>query len=722
MTKKKTGRSKVTRSTVSSKRDDAKSDHSRQLLEFAPSSHVEHEPGLELALGAKRILTGHHVPSSTTLLIVFFSTALAMIAFAVIAYKYILDVGSSQVIQFPCTSTECKAANDYLHGKLAKHIDPCTDFYTFVCHSWMEHSGSFVEDTRRNFAEAVHNALLRQRRPEGNQFGIHLLFDFYRSCYAYMDARLGGIPNNTLAYLKDWNPVKTHKGVLLRLYQLSLDKGISTIFTVNFAKVGQEELLRVTTGQPLLLKTVYRPVGQTFKEYIDHIIRSLIHERDRPEIHHDVRDIDVTVHALYKKTPRIQPYVFRQLCDLIPNTDEHDWLEHTNKNLGSLRQKQSTTSDILIGGKELIVEVVQALENYSIDSVHMYCSLQLAMEILRYDYFRRFEIVNPFDRVWMCLSTTMAYISYTWPFLVASLATNVTNYNLVNITFNAARLAMKAGLDQIQWMELPSKLDARQKLEKVLLLIIEPSHLYHLSSLVDYYNPKSLPSDFIESFDIMSSLSAKLHQVVFGQESNVDIGRYQLRGVVQYLESENTIVVPTAMLMPPMFYPHNVDSSFNYGTLGVLISKLFASTIGPSGSLRMPDGTEDDWWTEDTRTDFTKHIECLVVQYTLLETSTTPSDNVVDQLFLWTFALKHGYNRFRRLLRGDLKSQLRLARQQTFFIRFCMMSCDSHNEKSDERLPKKYRCILPLMNVPAFTAAFNCKPGSPMAPRKRCPL
>ncbi|KAK8770489.1 hypothetical protein V5799_013046 [Amblyomma americanum] len=55
---------------------------------------------------------------------------------------------------------------------------------------------------------------------------------------------------------------------------------------------------------------------------------------------------------------------------------------------------------------------------------------------------------------------------------------------------------------------------------------------------------------------------------------------------------------------------------------------------------------------------------------------------------------------------------------QLFFIALCYIGCDGSSGGIDGEAV----CDLPLQNVPEFAKAFNCKPGDPMNPTRKCQL
>ena len=68
-----------------------------------------------------------------------------------------------------------------------------------------------------------------------------------------------------------------------------------------------------------------------------------------------------------------------------------------------------------------------------------------------------------------------------------------------------------------------------------------------------------------------------------------------------------------------------------------------------------------------------------------------------------------------------------LTPEQRFFLGFAQVWCQNTTPAesmqrimTDPHSPGKFRTNGTLSNMPEFVKAFSCKPGSPMAPEKRC--
>ncbi|KAL1475813.1 hypothetical protein MTO96_037007 [Rhipicephalus appendiculatus] len=69
----------------------------------------------------------------------------------------------------------------------------------------------------------------------------------------------------------------------------------------------------------------------------------------------------------------------------------------------------------------------------------------------------------------------------------------------------------------------------------------------------------------------------------------------------------------------------------------------------------------------------------------------------------------------------DVKlATLDMSAEQLFFINACVKWCAKVTVLSDVHAPSPARCLVPAMNMPEFSRAFGCAPGTPMNPHKKC--
>ena len=191
-----------------------------------------------------------------------------------------------------------------------------------------------------------------------------------------------------------------------------------------------------------------------------------------------------------------------------------------------------------------------------------------------------------------------------------------------------------------------------------------------------------------------------------------------------YNPLQNEIVFPAAILQPPFFDP-KADEATNYGGIGAVIGHEMTHGYDDQGSRFGPDGNFNNWWTPADAKGFAARSARLVEQFDGYEAAPglrvngklTLGENIADLGGLAT-----AYDAM-RLAVGDRPDPNTdgLSRDQRFFYSFATSWRDRYTPdmlkvlvNSDPHAPSDFRAIGAPSNLPAFAAAFSCKPGQAM--------
>lgn len=193
-----------------------------------------------------------------------------------------------------------------------------------------------------------------------------------------------------------------------------------------------------------------------------------------------------------------------------------------------------------------------------------------------------------------------------------------------------------------------------------------------------------------------------------------------------YDPTRNEMVFPAGALVPQTFDP-NADDAANYGSLGgSWAGHELTHGFDDEGRHYDAHGNLRDWWTASDSLQFTKEARKVVDQFNgYIQVDTihvngklTLGENIADYGGLLT-----AYDALQRALarNGRPKPIDGFTPEQRFFIAYAQ-SWRTHNRPEtmrtravvDPHAPEKWRTNGPLSNIPAFAAAFGCKPGDPM--------
>jgi len=198
-----------------------------------------------------------------------------------------------------------------------------------------------------------------------------------------------------------------------------------------------------------------------------------------------------------------------------------------------------------------------------------------------------------------------------------------------------------------------------------------------------------------------------------------------------YNPLKNEIVFPAAILQPPFFNPAAEDA-VNYGGVGAVIGHEISHGYDDSGSQFDGDGNLRDWWTAADREKFGERKKALAAQYSAY--SPLPGYNVNGELTLGeniadNSGLAIAYKAYRLSLGGREAPVIDgFTGDQRLFMGWAQVWRGKVRDaeairlvKVDNHSPAQFRSDGPLVNQPAFHAAFGVKEGDRMyvSPEKR---
>ncbi|HUF23335.1 MAG TPA: M13-type metalloendopeptidase [Vicinamibacterales bacterium] len=193
----------------------------------------------------------------------------------------------------------------------------------------------------------------------------------------------------------------------------------------------------------------------------------------------------------------------------------------------------------------------------------------------------------------------------------------------------------------------------------------------------------------------------------------------------------NEIVVPAAMLQPPLFQM-DADEAVNYGGIGAVVGHELGHGFDGRGRFFDAGGAPRDWWEERDAREFRARAERLVLQFNgyrpldgmQVNGGLTLDENVGD---LGGLALAY---RAYRLSLGDRTPPVidGFTGDQRFFLGWAQVWRSVMREEYLRQwlawiphAPPQYRANGPVGHLDGFHAAFNVQPGDRLyvAPEKR---
>ncbi len=192
----------------------------------------------------------------------------------------------------------------------------------------------------------------------------------------------------------------------------------------------------------------------------------------------------------------------------------------------------------------------------------------------------------------------------------------------------------------------------------------------------------------------------------------------------QYNPLANQITFPAGILQPPFFDPEASDE-LNYGGIGAVIGHEMTHGYDDQGAKFGPGGNMEDWWTPADAQGFQARTGKLVAQFDAYRTADgkkingnhTLGENIADLGGLAT-----AYDAMKKATAGTPDPMTDgLTRDQRFFLNWATVWRRNYTPQelakrlqTDEHALAEFRAIGAPSNLPAFAAAFQCKPGDAM--------
>ncbi|MCS4231477.1 putative endopeptidase [Stenotrophomonas maltophilia] len=279
--------------------------------------------------------------------------------------------------------------------------------------------------------------------------------------------------------------------------------------------------------------------------------------------------------------------------------------------------------------------------------------------------------------------------------------------------------ALDNRLQQCDWMDDPSRSQALQKMDAMRIDIGRPPTWPRWG-----YVGTSRDS-FLGNVQAVRAHAQRRNTALLG--TPVETGHWKLtpQTVDAYQDSAlNRIVIPAALLQPPLFDP-SADEALNYGGIGAIIGHEMAHGFDRIGTFADAHGNEMDWLSPYSRQQFEARAAQLRDQITqygdaggAVDSNLTLDENLSD-----LGGLAIALQAMRQATAGTPDPMIDgMTREQRFFANnaliWRMISTSERAElerATNNHAPGSVRADVAASNLPAFARAFNCTPGTPMA-------
>lgn len=300
------------------------------------------------------------------------------------------------------------------------------------------------------------------------------------------------------------------------------------------------------------------------------------------------------------------------------------------------------------------------------------------------------------------------------------------------IMVNNIKAAMRKRLERVAWLSPATKAKALAKLDGMQVKVGYPDRWQSYSGLV---LEDTSEGSFARNLVAINQFNRK-NQLYGSQSSDsggvADSSAWNRSVIVvnaYYSMDKNQIIIPAAVLQPPLFDP-NADDASNYGAIGAVIGHEIVHAFDVRGRRYDEHGNKTDWWSIADSLRFIEQSEKLADQYSSyiaiddlrVDGRRTIGENIAD-----LGGVRAAYDALQLALSNKFKNKTRpkihgLTPEQRFFIAYARMWRDTRSDDllrdqvfGDMHAPSRWRVNGVLVNIPEFAKAFDCNSEDRMA-------
>ncbi|MEQ3655613.1 MAG: M13 family metallopeptidase [Dokdonia sp.] len=280
--------------------------------------------------------------------------------------------------------------------------------------------------------------------------------------------------------------------------------------------------------------------------------------------------------------------------------------------------------------------------------------------------------------------------------------------------------AYQKRIQALPWMHPDTKSKALQKLNHIDIKVGHPDSWNSYQSL-------NLTSEntYYENHIALRKWLRQQNMALLNQARNDNKWRLASHQVnAQYFPDTNQIIIPTAILQPPL-YDAAQDMASNFGAIGAIIGHEITHAFDMIGARYDLDGNLNAWWTPEDYTQFNLLIEALNHQYAAIKLNDslainielTRNENIADLGGIAT-----AYDALQEWIKDHAtpNKELSATPEQRFFMSWTAtwrnkqrIEALSQQLKVDTHLPGQIRAVQPLRQFSSFYNAFDIGPGDP---------
>ncbi|KAH8041017.1 hypothetical protein HPB51_013677 [Rhipicephalus microplus] len=304
----------------------------------------------------------------------------SLVGFALLAFAmaYSTQAEKSSDDSVACSTDQCHEALKLLDAAGNLTVDPCDDFYEYVCHRWTQ-NGSFLGDVMDDFYSLLDSIIMPGELPYPDIYGSHIFFHTYRACTRFMNT------SEDTAALKFVLPrLQKHasslhglsgRDLVTAIATLSAVSGIDVIFGIGLGLRNQSVHPAIRGGRSI--RQAFRGLPD-FESHLEAAVAAMARKAPPKELVTDILKLDDIVSAAFENNSDTRLLNLSAITDTALQLARSDW--------SSLFQKYlnwSHTEWFFWTGRNQAESILKIIgENATSEAARAYLSLQVAADVL----------------------------------------------------------------------------------------------------------------------------------------------------------------------------------------------------------------------------------------------------------------------------------------------------------------------------------------------------
>uniref|UniRef100_A0A672FE20 Membrane metallo-endopeptidase-like 1 n=1 Tax=Salarias fasciatus TaxID=181472 RepID=A0A672FE20_SALFA len=655
-----------------------------------------------------------------------------------------------------CTTADCVTAAARLLQNMDDSVKPCDNFYQYACGGWLERhvipetsSRHSIFDILRDKLEIVLKGVLETTN-EQDRDAIRKAKVLYSSCMNESKTE----QNTRQLFLftsedwpvasEDWNTTaeetwsledtlatltaRFHKKVMLDMYVWTDDRDSQR--HIIYVRPQFALIPMAGTKTKFTLGVIAPQVREAYLHFMVSIAK--ITREDRNLTQDDDRVWEEMMQVLELETDianATSPAEERQDVTVLYNKMTLGELQSTFSfhvsNIPPLYRL------VVVYSSPYLEKMNEVLSRHSVRTMQNYLTWQIIFDRVN-SLSRRFKEARAryrkvpltrgkqFDAWWReCVRYVQSSMENAVGSFVRTRDLAGESKRMVSDLISKIQTAFVETLEELSWMDAPSKEKAREKAMAIKEHIGYPDHILQESNQKldqEYAHLNFSEEHYFEN--ILENLRSEAHKGLKKLREPVDPDLWIIGAAVVnafYSHNRNQIVFPAGILQPPFFSKHQ-HQALNFGGIGMVIGHEITHGFDDNGRNFDKDGNMLNWWSNYSAEHFKDQSQCMVQQYGNFNWELAGGQNVSGISTLGENIADNGG------VRQAYKAYLKWVEMEGEEV-WCgayRPEFASQSIKTDSHSPLEYRVLGSLQNFEAFSEAFQCPKGSRMNPEQKC--